>query len=42
MAIAYLLKKTLFELRPDILPAFMTDVEQELWGMFLEDMREGK
>jgi hypothetical protein len=42
LAIAYHLKKTLFEIRPDILPAFMTDIERELWGMFFEDLEKSK
>jgi len=36
MMIAYLQKKMLFEIRPDIFPDFLCDTERILWGMFLD------
>lgn len=41
VAIAYQQKKMLYQLRPDILPPFLCDVERELWGFFFERLKNG-
>jgi len=35
--IAYMLHKTLGEVRPDLFPDFMTDTERWLWIFFVEE-----
>jgi hypothetical protein len=34
--------KLLYELRPDLFPQRMTDVERELWELFYEEQKNNK
>jgi hypothetical protein len=36
ITIAKIIGSPLFKLRPDIFPDFLTDLERELWAIFLE------
>jgi hypothetical protein len=36
--IAHIKNKMLFEIRPDILPPYLTDFERILWGLFYQKL----
>lgn len=34
---AFILRKPLFELRPDIFPPYFSDTERVIWNLFFKD-----